>query len=201
MNSIVISGLLCLIVAANLVYQRFPKIPLRWAYPGLFLSLLVSFVVPLEKLFFESFVVRVGVSTIVLGLPVFFAGIIFVSSFAKANFRGSLLGSNLFGSLAVGTVLLSYGFFSERLDRAPLPWLQRGICIELRHPADPSLPGHLLLSAVAVVAGQAEFRPRIMGSAALACRGAQTMGGYPLVFQRQARLGKLLRAHGKCPLL
>ena len=42
-NSIVISGLLCLIVAANLLYQRFPGVPLRWAYTGLFLSLLVSF--------------------------------------------------------------------------------------------------------------------------------------------------------------
>jgi spermidine synthase len=101
-NSIVISGLLCLIVAANLVYQRFPRVPLQWAYTGLFLSLLVSFLVPLEKLFFESFVIRVGVSTIVLCLPVFFAGIVFVSSFAKAQFRGSALGSNLFGSLAGG---------------------------------------------------------------------------------------------------
>jgi len=101
-NSIVVSGLLCLIVAANLVYQRFPGIDLRWAYAGLFLSLLVSFVVPPEKLFFESFVVRVGISTSVLCLPVFFAGIVFVSSFARANFRGSALGSNLFGSLAGG---------------------------------------------------------------------------------------------------
>jgi hypothetical protein len=101
-NSIVISGLLCLIIAANLVYQQFPKIPLRWAYAGLFVSLLMSFAVPLQKLFFESFSVRVLVSTIVLCLPVFFAGIVFVSSFAKANFRGSALGSNLFGSLAGG---------------------------------------------------------------------------------------------------
>lgn len=101
-NSIVVSGLLCLIVAANLVYQRFPEIPMRWAYAGLFVSLVVSFAVPLEKLFFESFAVRAVVSTIVLCLPVFFAGIIFVSSFAKANFQGSALGSNLFGSLAGG---------------------------------------------------------------------------------------------------
>jgi hypothetical protein len=101
-NSIVVSGLLCLIVAANLVYQRFPGINLRWAYAGLFLSLLVSWVVPPEKLFFESFVVRVGISTSVLCLPVFFAGIVFVSSFACAHFRGSALGSNLFGSLAGG---------------------------------------------------------------------------------------------------
>ncbi len=101
-NSIVVSGLLCLIVAANLIYQRFPRIPVQWAYAGLFVSLLVSFVVPLEKLFFESVAVRAIVATIVLCLPVFFAGIVFVSSFARAHFQGSALGSNLFGSLAGG---------------------------------------------------------------------------------------------------
>lgn len=103
-NSIVISGLLCLIVAANVVYQRFPQIPLPWAYAGLFLSLIVSFAVPLQRLFFESMIARVGASTIVLCLPVFFAGIIFVSSFRKVNFQGSALGSNLFGSLAGGVL-------------------------------------------------------------------------------------------------
>jgi hypothetical protein len=101
-NSIVVSGLLCLIVAANLVYQTFPKIPIRLAYAGLMLSLVVLYAVPMEKLFFKSLLVRVVVSTLVLCLPVFFAGIVFVSSFAKARFEGNALGSNLFGSLAGG---------------------------------------------------------------------------------------------------
>jgi len=101
-NSIVVSGLLCLIVAANVVYQRFPRIPLAWAYAGLFASLAISFAIPVEKLFFESVVTRAVVSTLVLCMPVFFAGIVFVSSFARAGFRGSALGSNLFGSLAGG---------------------------------------------------------------------------------------------------
>ncbi len=101
-NSIVVSGLLCLIVAANLVYHRFPGTPMTWAYAGLFASLLISFAIPPERLLFESFAVRAIVSTIVLCLPVFFAGIVFVSSFAKAHFQGSALGSNLFGALAGG---------------------------------------------------------------------------------------------------
>ncbi len=101
-NSIVVSGLLCLIVAANLVYERFRGIPVRWAYTGLFVSLLVSFVVPLETLFFESLWVRAISSMMVLCMPVFFAGIVFVSSFAQVHFQGSALGSNLFGSLAGG---------------------------------------------------------------------------------------------------
>jgi spermidine synthase len=101
-NAVVVSGLLCLIVAANLVYGSFPRIPQAAAYVGLFLSLAAMFTVPLEKLFFESWALRALAATLALCTPVFFAGIIFVSSFARAGFRGSALGSNLFGSLLGG---------------------------------------------------------------------------------------------------
>jgi SAM-dependent methyltransferase len=101
-NAVVVSGLLCLIVAANLVYGAFPRIPLAAAYAGLFLSLAVLFAVPMQKLFFESWSLRAIVATLALCTPVFFAGIIFVSSFAGAGFCGSALGSNLFGALVGG---------------------------------------------------------------------------------------------------
>jgi len=101
-NSIVVSGLLCLIVVANMVYGAFPRIPLWIPYAGLFVSLAVMFAVPMQTLFFESWLVRAVVATLALCAPVFFAGIIFVSSFAHAGFRGSSLGSNLFGSLLGG---------------------------------------------------------------------------------------------------
>lgn len=101
-NAVVVSGLLCLIVAANLIYSGFPRIPLSAAYIGLFLALAVMFTVPMQKLFFESWTLRAIVATLALCTPVFFAGIIFVSSFARAGFRGSALGSNLFGSLIGG---------------------------------------------------------------------------------------------------
>jgi hypothetical protein len=101
-NAVVVSGLLCLIVAANLVYGLLRKIPLAVAYSGLFLSLAVMFTVPMKSLLFQSFLVRALVATLVLCTPVFFAGIIFISSFARAGFRGSALGSNLFGSLIGG---------------------------------------------------------------------------------------------------
>jgi len=101
-NAVVVSGLLCLIVGANLVYGAFPRIPLAAAYAGLFLSLAVMYFVPMQKLFLESWSLRAMVATLALCTPVFFAGIIFVSSFARAGFRGSALGSNLFGSLIGG---------------------------------------------------------------------------------------------------
>jgi len=101
-NAVVVSGLLCLIVAANLIYGALPRIPLAAAYAGLFLSLAVLFAVPMQKLFLESWSLRAFVATLALCTPVFFAGIIFVSSFARAGFRGSALGSNLFGALIGG---------------------------------------------------------------------------------------------------
>ena len=101
-NAVVVSGLLCLIVGANLVYGAVPRIPASVAYAGLFLTLAVMYFVPMQKLFFESWALRALVATLALCLPVFFAGIVFVSSFASAGFRGSALGSNLFGSLVGG---------------------------------------------------------------------------------------------------
>jgi spermidine synthase len=109
-NAIVVSGLLCLIVAANLFYGAMPRIPLWIPYAGLFLTLAVMFAVPVEKLFFASWLLRAVVATLVLCIPVFFAGIIFVSSFARAGFRGSALGSNLFGSL-LGGLLESFSLW------------------------------------------------------------------------------------------
>lgn len=116
-NAVVVSGLLCLIVAANFVFGAVAKDSLETAsflprflreklgfiaYAGLFLSLAAMYAIPMEKLFFESWLTRAVVSTLALCTPVFFAGIIFVLSFARAGFRGSALGSNLFGSLIGG---------------------------------------------------------------------------------------------------
>ena len=42
---------------------------------------------------------KIVAATVVLCLPVFFAGIIFIRSFAAAGFRGEALGSNLFGAM------------------------------------------------------------------------------------------------------
>ena len=78
-NAVVVSGLLCLIVAANLVYEAIPRFPLSVAYVGLFLSLVVMFVVPMQKLFFESWILRALLATLALCSPVFFAGIIFIA--------------------------------------------------------------------------------------------------------------------------
>ena len=113
-NAVVVSGLLCLIVGANVVYGASPRIPVAAAYTGLFAALAVMYFVPMEKLFYPSWTERALVSTLALCTPVFFAGIIFVSSFARVGFRGSALGANLFGSLVGGLLESASMWFGLR---------------------------------------------------------------------------------------
>lgn len=64
--------------------------------------MLVSYFLPLEKLFFQAFWVKALLATLVLCSPVAFASIVFICSFAEYNFNGQALGSNLLGALVGG---------------------------------------------------------------------------------------------------
>jgi spermidine synthase len=146
-NAIVVSGLLLLIVAGNLVYGWFPQIPLGVAYAGLFFTLAVMFVMPMERLFFPSWVVRAIAATLALCSPVFFAGIIFVSSFARAGFRGSALGSNLFGALLGGLLESSSLWFGLRSLTILAVALYVLSAIFLRRPRSGSSDGTMVRQA------------------------------------------------------
>jgi spermidine synthase len=101
-NSIVISGLLLVIVASNVLVDKVPKIPFGLAYVGIFASIAVSYSIPLQQFFFPSVWLKGLAATAVLCLPVFFAGIIFIKSFAQSRFSGEALGSNLMGAMLGG---------------------------------------------------------------------------------------------------
>jgi spermidine synthase len=101
-NSIVISGLMVLIVAANLIVHWRPGIAVTSAYIGIFAAILAAYIIPPEAFFLASFWTKVFASTTVLCLPVFFAGIVFIISFAREGFRSEALGSNLLGALLGG---------------------------------------------------------------------------------------------------
>jgi SAM-dependent methyltransferase len=131
-NAVVVSGLLLLIVAANLLYGAWRGVPLGMAYAGLFLSLAAMYAIPLEKLFYESWTLRAVVATLVLCTPVFFAGIIFISSFERAGFRGSALGSNLFGALLGGLLESSSMWFGLKALTILAALLYLGSAIFLR---------------------------------------------------------------------
>jgi spermidine synthase len=101
-NSIVIAGLLLLIVASNFLVQWQPKIPVTIGYFGILCTIAAGYFIPLDRLFFQSIWVKALAATAVLCLPVFFAGIVFIRSFALEGFRSEALGSNLLGALTGG---------------------------------------------------------------------------------------------------
>jgi hypothetical protein len=65
-------------------------------------AIAVGSALPLEAFFFRSFWLKAIVASLVLCLPVFFAGIVFIRRFAEAGFAAEAIGSNLLGSLAGG---------------------------------------------------------------------------------------------------
>lgn len=101
-NSIVIAAILVLIVLANVLVGGWPQVPLALAYAAILLCMVASYLVPLERLFFQAFWVKAVVATLVLCSPVMFASIVFIRSFAEYGFSGQALGSNLLGALVGG---------------------------------------------------------------------------------------------------
>jgi hypothetical protein len=101
-NSIVIAGLLMLIVASNFLVQWMPKIPVKVGYAGILCTIAAGYLIPLDLLFFHSIWLKALAATAALCLPVFFAGIVFIRSFAAEGFRSEALGSNLLGALTGG---------------------------------------------------------------------------------------------------
>ena len=101
-NSIAISGLLLLIVGSNLLVEFRKDFNIGFAYAGIFACMALSYAVPMQLLFLTSYWLKALAALAVLGMPVFFAGIVFIRSFAAAGFQGAALGSNLFGALVGG---------------------------------------------------------------------------------------------------
>lgn len=131
-NSIVVSAMLLLIVGSNVLVRWKPDIPFWVAYTGIFLAMIVSFGIPLERFFFASLWLKAVAATAVLCMPVFFAGIIFIKSFARAGFSGEALGSNLLGALAGGLLesLSMWTGLKSLLVLAALLYLASGISLQ-----------------------------------------------------------------------
>lgn len=101
-NSIVVSGLLVLIVVANLIFEHWPAYPLAMPYMGVIVSALVAYFLPLRSLLLPGLTLRIIVAILCLCLPVLFAGMVFVRSFSERHFWGAALGWNLFGAVLGG---------------------------------------------------------------------------------------------------
>jgi hypothetical protein len=103
-NGVIISAVLTMVLLANFLAARFPRLPIRGVYGMLLATCLGLWFVDLA--WFGS--LPYGAKALVVGgvttLPMLFSGIIFVRSFAAAPHRDAAIGANLLGAL-VGGVL------------------------------------------------------------------------------------------------
>jgi len=103
-NCAVVSGVLLMILFSNLCVYISGK-DMRWVgYAGLVGSLIL--LITLEFGFLRTYpilmrYIAVGLLT---GVPVFFSGLVFISSFKKSSSKHDALGANLFGSLFGGLI-------------------------------------------------------------------------------------------------
>ena len=98
---VVVSGVLLMVIAANLVAERLRGFSF-WMYAPLFAILALLLVVPRENVLQFDFAGRLLWTLLVVPLPVFFAGIIFSTTFRDAAFPSGAFGANLIGAMVGG---------------------------------------------------------------------------------------------------
>jgi spermidine synthase len=108
-NAIVISTVLVMILASNFVAWRWRQMPQWVIITGLAITVAALALVPLDWFNTLTGVSKLLVASAFLTAPVFFAGLIFIQSFAACTDKARALGSNLIGAL-VGGLLESVSF-------------------------------------------------------------------------------------------
>lgn len=103
-SAVVFSTALLTIFLANLLVMRGPRIPLGAAWAGLLGASLIDYLLPPQLLLGVGPPLRVLLSVLLIGLPVFCAGICFSTLFARQHRTGYALGINLVGAMAGGLV-------------------------------------------------------------------------------------------------
>ncbi|MGH7370090.1 MAG: methyltransferase domain-containing protein, partial [Candidatus Methylomirabilaceae bacterium] len=101
-NSIVISAVLIMILASNLAAEWWRRPAYGVIYPLLLLSILLIYFVPLDRLFVKSELAKGFVVGGFFCLPVFFAGLIFITSFRATPHKDIAFGANLLGAILGG---------------------------------------------------------------------------------------------------
>jgi hypothetical protein len=108
-NAIVISAVLVMILLSNLVTWRWPRVPLAVIVTGLVITVALLALIPLDWFNTLTGATKLLAASAFLTAPVFFAGLIFIQSFAVCTDKAQALGSNLIGAL-VGGLLESLSF-------------------------------------------------------------------------------------------
>jgi hypothetical protein len=108
-NAIVISAVLVMILLANFAASRWPRLPQWLIVAGLAVTIILLVLVPLDWFNALTGATKLVAASAFLTAPVFFAGLIFIRSFATCPDKSQALGSNLVGAL-VGGLLESLSF-------------------------------------------------------------------------------------------
>ncbi|MCP4539550.1 MAG: hypothetical protein GY832_20640 [Chloroflexi bacterium] len=106
-NALAVSGVLSMVLLANLVVLWRQRVNLRLVYALLFVSLIATYFFRLEMLIGLAPALRAVASVILLSLPLFFAALIFGESLRRAGKIAGPMASNLSGSVVGG--VLEYG--------------------------------------------------------------------------------------------
>ena len=108
-NSYIISAILFLTLLANIVVRYVRIRSILPVYALLLASVLATYFIPLEVFNTFGYPARSILASLALNTPVFFSGIIFMSSFKAAPARDIAFGSNLIGA-ALGGLLEPLSF-------------------------------------------------------------------------------------------
>ncbi|MEM9399734.1 MAG: fused MFS/spermidine synthase [Verrucomicrobiota bacterium] len=108
-SAVIISGVMIMILVANLIVAKFPKINIYWCFGGLLLYVLGLYLFDYSILLQFDLWKRAVAIGVVLTLPLLFSGIIFIHSFARSKNKDVALGINLLGAI-VGALLQSISF-------------------------------------------------------------------------------------------
>lgn len=108
-NAVIVSGVLTMALLANLVTQKFPKIPLGIVYGALIVTCVALYFVDLAQFAFLPYAAKAVVVGGLTTLPMLFSGIVFARSFTQVTNKSGALGANMIGSL-IGALLQSMTF-------------------------------------------------------------------------------------------
>jgi hypothetical protein len=98
---IVVAGVLLMVLAANLLAMRMSRFR-TWLYAPLIATLLLLYIVKRDSVLALSFDERLLWSLLVVPLPIFFAGLIFSTTFRGMSLPSSFFGANLIGAMIGG---------------------------------------------------------------------------------------------------
>jgi hypothetical protein len=98
---VVVAGVLLMVLAANIVAMRLKHFR-PWLYAPLIATLLLLYFVNRDTILALTFDQRLLWSLLVVPLPIFFAGLIFSTTFREASNPSSFFGANLIGAMIGG---------------------------------------------------------------------------------------------------